>query len=82
MKKKIEHVAEMDEIVRQGDYDTAWELEELREVCERAHKTLDVLDRRVNAIQELAWARSLVIRAVLIMIGMWWAAHLLAEVLS
>lgn len=84
MKEKRNWVPEMDEPVRQGDYDTAWELEDLREVCERAHQTLDVLDRRVEAIQGLVWAFAFAMRVLGIAMlcgAMWWAAHALAALI-
>jgi len=56
MKKRIDWVPEMSEDVRAGDYDTAWELEELRELCEKAKRTLDVLDGKVATIHRVAFA--------------------------
>lgn len=84
-KKRIDWVAELDEQVRQGDYDTAWELEDLREVCERAQRTLDVIDRRVNAMQGLVWAFAFAMRVlgcVLVAAGVWWIAYSLAALIS
>lgn len=56
MTKRIDWVPEMSEDVRAGDYDTAWELEELRELCEKAKRALDVLDGKVATIHRIAFA--------------------------